>query len=135
MDRLEYINRRFVLNIQVSKASDIHEDKRRKLTAVFNEEFTARQIKVIEVKEDSVLGNHYHKYREMFYILKGRGVFTLVDIKTQERMVITLTTGDKLILNPEIAHRVDMKKGTITIEATEAPYISAELNDWRYQID
>lgn len=122
------------MNIQLDKIKVTHEDSRRKLTAIFNDDFVAKQIKLIEVKEPSILGNHYHPYSELFYILKGKATFRLKDIKTGESKTICLETGDRMILGQGIAHRVEMDAGTFTIEATEVPYVSLELNDWRYEI-
>ena len=122
------------LNIQIETIEVSHEDERRKLTAVFNGDFDAKQVKIIEVKKDSELGNHYHTYRELFYILKGYGIFYLVDIKTGERISVTLLQGNRLIIAPEIAHKVEMKEGTISIEATESPYESAEVNDKEFKV-
>ena len=124
-----------MMKIQVDKIGVAHEDGRRKLTAVFNDGFSAKQIKVLEVKKTSILGNHYHDYRELFYIYKGWAVFTLVDVKTEERRIVRLGAGDRLIIDPKIAHRVKIRKGTMTVEATEKPYVSPEENDRRYEIE
>ena len=45
-----------------------HEDERRSLIPVFNGDFTALQIKLLKIKKGSILGNHYHNYKETFYI-------------------------------------------------------------------
>ncbi len=120
--------------IDLSKVSDIHEDDRRKLTAVFNGDFDAKQVKIIETKKACILGNHYHPYRELFYMLRGRGIFFLVDIKTGEKEVIVLLPGERMILGAEIAHKVEMTDNTITIEATEFPYESPEKNDREFKV-
>ncbi len=111
-----------------------HEDERRRLTAIFNGEFIAKQIKLLNIKKTSILGNHYHNYSELFYIYQGQAVFTLVDVDTKERKDITLNQGDRLIISPRIAHKVKMEEGTLTIEATEQAYVSPEANDVRYEI-
>ena len=123
------------MKIQVDKIGIAHEDGRRKLTAVFNDGFSAKQIKVLDIKKTSILGNHYHEYAELFYIYKGRAVFTLVDVETKERQIVRLSAGDRLIIAPKIAHKVKMTKGTLTVEATEKPYVSPEENDRRYEIE
>ena len=122
------------MNIWIKTIEVSHEDERRKLTAIFNDDFNAKQVKIIEVKKDSILGNHYHTYRELFYILKGSGVFHLVDIKTGGKSIVPLMEGVRLIIAPEIAHKVEMKEGTISIEATEFPYESPEVNDREFKV-
>ncbi len=121
------------MNVILSHINVAHEDKRRKLAAIFNGEFIAKQVKVIEVKKDSILGNHYHPYSELFYVFKGRANYTLVAINTQERQVFKLKTGDRLIIGPDVAHKVEMEDETVMIEATEEPY-TPEANV-RYEIE
>lgn len=112
-----------------------HEDERRSLTAVFNGDFIARQVKLLKIKQTSILGNHYHNYSELYYICQGRAVYTLVDVDTKEREEVTANQGDRLIIGARIAHKVSMSEGTMTVEATEQPYVSPEKNDVRYEID
>ena len=111
-----------------------HSDERRDLSILFNGDFNAKQIKIIKVKKDSILGNHYHEYREMFYVLKGKAHYYLYDIDNEKLGYIELKQGDRMILNPKVAHRAIILKGTITIEATESEYISPEFNDKRYEV-
>jgi len=121
-------------DVNVSQVEVAHEDERRELLAIFNGDFTAKQVKVIEVKKDCILGNHYHPYSELFYVFTGEADYTLVLIKTGERRVVKLKRGDRLVIGPEIAHRAEMAKGTIMIEATAEPYtpessVRYEIND------
>lgn len=119
---------------RVDKIDIAHEDERRSITAVFNGDFIAHQVKLLKVKGQSVFGNHYHDYREMFYILEGSATYTLEKVATKEQQSIVLNQGDRLVIEPCIAHRAEMAEGTITLEATEKPYISADKNDVRYEI-
>lgn len=113
----------------------VHEDERRSLTAMFNGDFTAKQIKIIKVKKDSVLGNHYHNYRECFYVLKGRAVYTLEDVRTKEQEEVVLLERDRLIIDSKIAHKAFLAKDTVMLEGTEEEYISAKENDVRYEVE
>ncbi len=119
---------------KVNKIKVSHEDERRAITAAFNGDFVAKQVKILEIKKDSILGNHYHDYRELFYILEGLAIYQLENIVTHEVCSLTLWPGDRLIIEPKVAHRVEMAEGTLTVEATEEPYISPEYNDKRYEI-
>lgn len=121
-------------DINFSTVKVAHEDERRKLLAIFNGDFTAKQVKLITAKKTSILGNHYHHYSELFYVLQGEATYTLIEVKTGNREVIKLKTGDKLRIGREIAHKAEMAKGTVTIEATEKPYESSEVDDIRYEV-
>ena len=122
----------------IKKIECVHSDERRDLFELFNKKslgFIPKQIKIINIKKDSILGNHYHKYKEFFYIMKGSAIYYLVDVKNKNNKVtVGLTKGDILVINKNIAHKVDMKKGTITIEGTEKAYVNAKKNDVKYEI-
>lgn len=53
-----------------------HEDARRKLT-------DWPEAKIIEVKQDCVLGNHYHKIKtERFILVAGKGLMVVDGVST-----------------------------------------------------
>lgn len=55
----------------------VSEDDRRKLSE-FGNGGNWKVCKVLEMKEDSWIGNHYHKKKdEMFYLMKGTGTFVI----------------------------------------------------------
>ena len=109
-----------------------HADERRSLTPIFNGDFTALQIKLLKIKEGSTLGNHYHHYRETFYLLKGEADYTFENIETKEREKIHLKKGERITIEPGIAHKATFLEDTIMIEGTQWPYISKEVNDQEY---
>ena len=111
-----------------------HEDERRKLIAVINGGFTVKQIKLLNIKKEGVLGSHYHSYFELFYVVLGEAIYTLESVDTKERKTVTLNPGDRLVIGPKVAHMAVMTEGTVMIEATEQVYESAEVNDVRYEI-
>ena len=119
---------------KVDKLGVAHEDEGCAIINPFNGDFIARQVKVLKIKKNSTLGNHYHDYSEMFYILKGKAQYWIKDIQTNQIHSGVLREGDRLIIKPQVAHKFKMLKGTVTIEATEEPYISAEHNDRRYSL-
>jgi quercetin dioxygenase-like cupin family protein len=121
---------------QLDKIKIAHSDERRDLSVLFNGDFNAKQIKIIKVKKDSTLGNHYHNYREMFYILEGEAWYYLEKVNqlSFSKIMIPLKEGDRLIIDKEVAHKAEFKAGTVTIEATESEYISPEFNDKRYEV-
>jgi mannose-6-phosphate isomerase-like protein (cupin superfamily) len=105
--------------VQYGGAVDSHEDERRILTSIFNGDFVGKQAKVLEIKKASTLGNHYHLFRELFFVLKGGGTYTFESVESGLQHVISVKPGDRLIIAPKVAHKGELKAGTIMIEATE----------------
>lgn len=108
--------------VYLSTVPVAHEDERRSLSAIFNGEFVARQVKVLKIKKPSILGNHYHEYSELFYVFDGEVTYTLESTETGDRQVVKMKAGDRLIISPQIAHKAEMTEGTVMIEATEEPF-------------
>lgn len=113
------------------KASD--EDERRKLKAVFNGNFTAKQLIILEVKKDSFLGGHYHNYNEIFYCVKGEADYTFINIDTKEKKLIKVEIGEKVNIPTRTYHKAFLKQGTILIGVSEQEYVSDELNNLSYE--
>ena len=112
-----------------------HEDERRALITPFNGDFVSAQNKIVVMKQNRLLGGHYHAdYRELHFVLKGKAVFTLVDPKTNEKRDYELGEHWRLIIPPRIPHKAAVEAGTILVSSTEKPYVSAKENDHPYDI-
>jgi oxalate decarboxylase/phosphoglucose isomerase-like protein (cupin superfamily) len=109
------------------------DDERRTLATLFNGDFTAKQGKILEIKEDSILGKHYHNYSELYYLHSGNATFEAQDIETKESRTIHMVPGDEVLIPSNIAHKVTIKKGSVLIGFTEKPYKSAEKNSCPYE--
>ena len=120
--------------VKFQKIETAHKDERRELIPMFNGDFIAKQIKVLKIKKGSVLGNHYHEYNETFYLLEGEADYYFENIKTKERDFIHLKAGERITIEPEIAHRAEFLQDTVMIEGTEDPYVSKEVNDKFYEV-
>ena len=116
------------------KITPVHEDARRTLIEAFNGDFTARQLKVLKIKSDGVLGNHYHPYRQFFYFLSGGALYTFVDIATGERQEIAAGEGDFIIIDKNIAHKAVQKAGNVMVEGNEQPYTSPAVDDLKHEV-
>ena len=93
-----------------------HEDNRRTLTE-WIADFPIRCCKVVEMKEDGVLGNHYHKNKQdFFYLLKGTGYYWIGGNGG------TINEGDCLTALPIEPHSFELKAGSILLEASTTPY-------------
>jgi quercetin dioxygenase-like cupin family protein len=114
----------------------VHEDDRRSLIEVVNGEFVSKQIKIIKVKEkDSILGNHYHPFGQLFYLLSGKARYTMVNVDTKEREIFDMEEGDRIIIAKKIAHRgIFLTENCVTIEGNEEPYTGPEC-DLKYEIN
>ncbi|MBI2632398.1 cupin domain-containing protein [Candidatus Pacearchaeota archaeon] len=112
----------------------VHEDERRALIEAFNGDFTAKQLKILKIKKDSVLGNHYHPYRQFFYFLKGEAEYTFLNINTGEKENIHAKEGDFIIIDPFIAHKALQKEGNVMVEGNEQKYTSPDVDDLKYEI-
>lgn len=124
-----------MIDIQIENMGIAHKDDRRILKVIFNGDFVAKQIKVLEVKTESILGNHYHPYSELFYILKGGAIVNLQLPDTKEKKSLLLKEGDRLIIGARVAHQFLPSANTIMIEGTSEPYQGANKSDVKYQID
>lgn len=113
----------------------VHEDHRRVLIEIFNGQFVAKQVKLLKIKEDSILGNHYHPYRQFFYLLKGDADYTFVNILTGEKQEIKVSEGDMIIIDKNIAHKALQKAGNAMVEGNEEKYTSPEVDDLKFVIE
>lgn len=120
------------MRIEHSKIEAAHTDERRTITAIFNGDFDARQVKMLHIKRGNELGNHYHHYDELFYLLEGAARYDFCDLDSGERKTIPLAAGERVIIGPRVAHRAEFLENTIMIEATTKPYVSATDNDVRW---
>jgi mannose-6-phosphate isomerase-like protein (cupin superfamily) len=91
--------------------------------------FRAEQGEVKFVKNDSVLGGHYHNYSEFFYLLRGAAVFRTREIFAETDTQVQMRPFDSIFIPEKRAHIVDITKGSILIGLTEKPYVSPQEND------
>ena len=113
----------------LKQAQIAHADERRTILPICNGDFTAKQIKIIEVKKGNILGNHCHRYKEIRYMFKGRANYFLEDYYTHEKSNMNMEQGDIMITDPWIVHAAEFIEDSIMIEGTEEAYWSAEKND------
>lgn len=98
---------------QISK----HEDNRRILVE-WIKDFPIRTCKVLIIKEDCILGSHYHNKKiDTFYLLKGVGEYKIGDNEWTE-----LKEEDCLRAELGVPHSFKLKSGSILLEASTTPY-------------
>lgn len=100
------------MKLQVNK----HEDDRRVLTEWIADQ-PIRCCKVLIMKEDGRVGQHYHNNKvDTFYLLEGRGEYKIGDEEGQ------LVKGGCYRAEKGIPHTFYLRKGSILLEASSTPY-------------
>lgn len=95
----------------------VSEDSRRKLSE-FGEGREWKVCKVLEVKEDCWVGNHYHKLKdEMFLLIDGSGTFVLEEKTSVEHAPFSV------FVPRNTYHAFNLKKGSVLIG------LATELHD------
>lgn len=119
--------------VVVRRAKIVNEDERRTLIEIQNGEISGKNIKILEVKEESYLGGtsgHWHNYAECMYVMKGRAWdYVMENVDTGEKQTYILGEGDVVFRGPRIIHGGWFKKGSIVIDIAEDTYISGDYND------
>jgi len=114
----------------ITKALIVNEDERRKIIEIQNGQMDIKNMKVLEIKEDSYLGGHWHTYSECMYIMKGNAKdYKMTNIDTNETEVFQLTEGDVVFRTGRIVHGGWFTKGTIIIDGACETYVSRDFND------
>lgn len=114
-----------------------HSDKRRDLVSIFNGTFDAKQLKLATMHTDSVLWWHYHTYKEWFSIIGGNAQFNFYDIDNPNSWIasVILHPGEKIIIPENVAHEAFVQKDATLIWFTEEEYVSAEVNDIKFDFN
>jgi hypothetical protein len=119
--------------VKVCKANIVNSDERRHLIELMNGQFAGKNIKILEVKEDSYLGGksgHWHNYSECMYVMKGKvWDYVMENVDTKEKQTYELSEGDIVFRGPRIIHGGWFSKGSIIIDIAEDTYISGDYND------
>lgn len=90
----------------------IHEDERRIL-----EDFP--EGKILTIKEDSIVGKHYHKIKtEIFYLVNGSGFVTLDGVRSQ------IELSKPMFIPPLTKHEFELKAGSVLLGFCSHPYNS-----------
>lgn len=88
----------------------INEDPRRKLTAF-------PEGKMLEIKEDCIVGEHYHKEKTEYFVLcEGSAQ---IQFTTE---LVDMPIGTLVVIPPFTYHEFHIKKGSILIGLCSHPY-------------
>jgi mannose-6-phosphate isomerase-like protein (cupin superfamily) len=97
--------------------------------------FYARQVKIAKVHVDAELGNHYHNYCEIFFMIRGEAKATVQHILGTGKRKYDLVPGDELLIPKGYVHKIEAKAGTVLLGCTSSPYISPEKNDHKPEFE
>lgn len=122
-------------NVMHIKKFDVHSDDKRTIVGLLkpNSEnpIKVEQVRVVDLHTESVLGNHWREYGEIYGII-GEAEFTLEDIDTKERRAYVMETGDNLYVPKRVALKVKASAKTIIICCSEEN--KREQGTHRYEI-
>jgi hypothetical protein len=98
------------------------------LAQLYDSEAGIRYIAAIELRAGSVRGNHYHKVKkEYVYILTGTVVLVLEDTATRERHACELNRGDLALIEPGIAHSLQVTESGQAVEFSPNRFDPADI--------
>ena len=137
--------------VYIKKANVIAEDDRRKIVSILNGEIGVRDIHILHMKEGGkILGNHFHWYPEIMYIMKGGGTWYLKnrmiqipenydelkdknmnDVYRDMYMEVRLEEGDIMIKAPFITHTAVVDADSIILDGSSESWINEDWNHIR----
>jgi mannose-6-phosphate isomerase-like protein (cupin superfamily) len=87
-----------------------------------------RYIAFIELREGSVRGNHYHKFKEEFiYVIRGELEILAEDLNSKARATLPLQTGDLAVIQTGVAHALRTLRPGQAIEFSEVRFDSKDI--------
>lgn len=91
----------------------INEDDRRKLTSF-------PEGKLLEIKEDCIVGGHYHKIKTEYFVLISGSARLIVNKDKQG--ILDLAVGELVLIPPLTYHEFHIKKGSVLIGLCSHPF-------------
>jgi len=85
-------------------------------------------------KGESILGNHWHTYPEMMYILKGKGHWWLKHVITGEQEEYDLEEGDIMFKTGFITHTAKVSEDAIILDGSAESWIGEDFNHVREEL-
>ncbi len=92
-----------------------------------------RYIAFVELRQNSVRGNHFHKRKqELIYILTGEVLLTLEDVERKTRETMRVQAGELVIIAPGVAHVFQITTSGQAVEFSTATFDPADT--FRYAV-
>jgi len=116
--------------VVVKKAKLVHEDERRGIWEIMNGELTIKNMKILKVKSGTqLLGNHWHVYPEVMYMIKGKAKYKMKHVLTGEEEDYDLEEGDVVFRTGFIIHAGYFSEDSVVMDGAAEGYISNDFND------
>ena len=120
------------LNGRVVKLSLPVIQGRGELAQIYDSDEGIRYLAFIELRKDTVRGNHYHEAKnEVIYVIQGEIQLAVEDIVTKERASFCLSTGDLAILPVRIAHGFRTVVAGQGVEWSPTRFDAADITPYR----
>lgn len=98
------------------------------LAQVHDGEPAIRYLACLELRPDTIRGNHYHKLKnEFLYLSSGRAVLTVEDCGTAQRESIPLGAGDLVFIPVGIAHAFRIVEAGQGIEFSTTEFAAGDV--------
>ena len=116
--------------VVLRKAKVIAEDERRKIVSVLNGEIGVRDIHILHLKKgNQILGQHFHSYPEVCYILQGSAIYKLKNRITGEEEEMVMDTGDVMFRDAMVTHSCIATEDCIMIDGATNTWV---CDDWNH---
>jgi hypothetical protein len=121
--------------ILIKKAEIVSEDDRRIIIEIMNGQMAIKNMKILKVKKgEQLLGNHWHPYGEVMYMLQGKARYRMKNLDTNEQEDFELVEGDVVFRTGRITHAGYFSEDSIVVDGACEPYVSQDFNDMQEKI-
>ena len=104
------------------------------LAQVYDSDEPIRYLAYIELRENTVRGNHYHRIKEeMVYLIQGELLLVVEDVHSKGREHVSLQGGDAVVIQPGVAHALRILKAGHALECSKTRFEAADT--YRYPLD
>jgi hypothetical protein len=102
---------KIMMDAEMKKLSNFHEDDRRRLHSF-------PEAKLLEIKQDCIIGEHYHKIKtEKFILCEGQADLIIKGMATQ-----SMEIGKIYTVLPEQHHTFEVKAGSVLVGLNSTTY-------------
>jgi hypothetical protein len=98
------------------------------LAQFYDSDDPIRYLAYIELRADTVRGNHFHKIKEEWiYLIQGRVLLTFEEVNTGARGSFSLETGELALISTGIAHALRALEPGLAVEFSKSRFDPADI--------
>lgn len=99
------------------------------LAQIYDDEPGMRYLAMLELRQGTVRGNHYHRVkRELLYVFRGTLELVVEEVATGARASVRVGAGDRVRIEPGVAHALRVIEDGQAIEASETRFDPADIH-------